>query len=457
MGLKDGQGQLDTSESLAHTIRVSDDDLIYTIRLREGVTFADGKLVNSEAALFTFDRLMATEAGKTLFPHLRGFNIIGDFTFSLVLERPWPPFMASLALPQASLISPGLGDKTADFLQDHSLGSGRFMVESLTKEAATLVLKPDLPSRPKLDRVEFYYASDPNDRLALFTQKEAHLLVEPPYEGLPSDRVLIDAPTWETRFLAFNVNNPYLATLGAREALSALVRAAYAGAKFKPRGPFPLGLFTGPLEPSDLGENRAREIIAALGPPKVPLTLVYPSDTAWARADAEKIAAALYDKGIPVNLTPLIGQAGRAIMETGAYDLYLGSRAPVIPSPEMWLGQFLEAKGAGSGNLANFRSSGAEEIIQGFRASLPKDQRERKVGDLAALAEKEAPYAFLYQAGVRFLADRRLAAQKTHPMWPEVWPILSVNLNPLKPAKPVKVEPKEEVREFNELVAEPYE
>jgi peptide/nickel transport system substrate-binding protein len=458
IGLKRDQGQLDTSESLAYTIRVSDDDLTYTVSLREGLTFADGHPVNSVAALFSFDRLMSSEAGRYLFPHLRGFNIIGDHTFSLVLDRPFPPFMASLALPQASLISPKLRDQPPEYLNNRSLGAGRFMVESLSSESLSIVLRPDLPSRPKLDRVTFFYASDPQKRLGLFLTKEAHLLVDPPATGWPDDRVLLELPTWDTRFLAFNLKRPYLAILGAREALGYLARATFSQEKFRPSGYLPAGL-TSLASPPALagGEARAKELLRAIGPPKVPLTLVYPGEAKEARSDAEKLARAFGAFDIPVNIVPLIGEAGRALAESADYDLWLDSRAPTIPSPEMWLGQFLESKAAGRGNPAYFQNRAADELITGFRGSLARDQRERKIGDLDLLAVKEAPYAFLYQKSVKFLVDRRLAKQKTHPMWPTVWPIVETNLNPFKDVRTKPPAPEPLVREFNETVAEPWE
>ncbi|MDR2140314.1 MAG: ABC transporter substrate-binding protein [Deltaproteobacteria bacterium] len=461
MGLRAGQGQLDTTDSLAHTIRVSDDDLMYTVRMREGLTFSDGRPVNAQAALFSFDRLMASEAGRNLFPHLRGFNIIGDYTFSLVLTRPWPPFMASLALPQASLISPGLADREAGYLNGHSLGSGRLMVESLTPQSLALTLRPDLPSRPKLDRVEFYYEPEAAKRLTLFTETRAHILLGPPESGPPlsPDQVLVETPTWATRYLAFNLKSPYLAMVGARGALAVLARSAFAAARFKPQGVFPAGFFAGPVAPGPAeDETRAREILVAIGPPKTPLNLAYPSEEPWARGDAESLQRVFLANNIPVNLIPLNGQAGRAWLETGDYDLLLDSRAPQIPSPEMWLGRFLESSAAGRGNPAFFANHQADELIQGFRSAPARAQREQKVGELAALAERESPYAFLYQKSLRFLVDKRLAELKPHPMWPETWPIGQVNLHPFRETHPPKVErPAPEVREFNELVAEPWE
>ncbi|MDR1085303.1 MAG: ABC transporter substrate-binding protein [Deltaproteobacteria bacterium] len=459
IGLKDNQGQLDTTDSLAYTIRVSDDDLMYTVRMREGLTFSDGKAVNAVAALYTFDRLMATEAGRNLFPHLKGFNIIGDYTFSLVLNKPWPPFLASLALPQASLISPGLGDREKDYLKTRTLGSGRFTVAEAKDSFLALALRSDLVSRPKLDRVEFYFEKDAQKRLELFNKVSGHILAEPPEGPWPSaEHVPVSLPSWETLFLAFNLRRPYLGLPGVREALALMAKEAYSPAPFKPRGYFPLGLFSGRvLEEQAFSEDRIKELIYAAGAPRGPLDLVYPGGEAWLRLEAEKLQAQFSKYGLPVNVIPLTGQAGQGILESGQYDLYLGRRRPEIPSPEMWLGRFLDSKSAGRGNPAYFAREAADSLLGEIRASLPRAQREQKLGELEVLAERERPYVFLSQLGVRFLVDRRLAGLKTHPMWPTVWPISLANLNPFRDTRTKKTPEPVRVREFNEQVAEPWE
>ncbi|MDR1395541.1 MAG: ABC transporter substrate-binding protein [Deltaproteobacteria bacterium] len=459
IGLKDGRGQLDTAEGLAYTIRVSDDDLMYTVRMREGLTFSDGRPVNAEAALFSFDRLMRTEAGRNLFPRLKSFTIIGDYTFSLILDQPWPPFMASLALPQASLISPSLAERESNFLDSHTLGSGRFMAGEAGPDFLSLILRPDSPSRPKLDRAEFYFESDPQKRLALYRAKEGHLLAGPPPGTEPSSsEVLLTMATWDTRYLAFNFRRPYLGLPSVRAALTGLAKAAFAGEKFQPRGFFPAGLFAGPAAPETDGDlQNARDLLAAAGLPRGPLNLVYPGREAWARPDAEKLAAVFLEHGLKVNLVPLTGQAGQGLIEAADYDLYLGSRAPEIPSPEMWLGRFLDSRGAGRGNTAYFAREEADSLIRSFRASLPRNQRDQKTGELEVLAETEKPYVLLYQKGLTFLADQRLARQKTHPMWPSAWPVMTANLSPFQDTRTKKTEEPLPVREFDEQVAEPWD
>ena len=105
--------------NLADSWEVSPDGLVYTFRLRQGVTFHDGTPFNAAAVQFTFDRvveldrLTATAAPGTtpvadpatvltpgqsynqLGPYERS-EIVDDHTIRVVLSRPFTPFLSGL-------------------------------------------------------------------------------------------------------------------------------------------------------------------------------------------------------------------------------------------------------------------------------------------------------------------------------------------------------------------------
>jgi peptide/nickel transport system substrate-binding protein len=484
MGLSQDSVGLDSSNSATHTITVSDNGLMYTVYLREGLNFTDGHPLDSKAVLFSLDRLMATKTGKTFFPRLKRLEILTPTSFRLYLDSPWPPFMASLALPQASIISPGLSGMPQGFLDSHSLGSGRFMVESLSPEMLGLKIRPDLPSRPALDRVEFYYAEDPTERFKIFTQKEAHLLSMPTgaaeipaswAELLSPQRaqevVAVEVPSYRTRYLAFNSQSSYLRLKEAREALALLAHLAFSQEPLRPRGLFPLGFL-----PSQGGfglkaregsagmegyETKVRELIYRTGPPRVPLVLAYRTDDPKGYADASLLAGRMGEFGFPVKLAPMTGSSGRGILEEGNYDMLLGLRGPDIPSPEMWLGRFLNSRSNAVSNPARFQSREADNMIEGFSVPARPQEREDRVKRLAELALGYLPYVLLYQETNFYLADKRLSdITPPHPMWPEAWPLDQANLDPFRRQRrePVKNTPApEELMDFDEPVAEPWE
>ncbi|MDR2612729.1 MAG: ABC transporter substrate-binding protein [Deltaproteobacteria bacterium] len=482
--LQPGQSVLDTSASLARTARISDDGLSYIIILKEGESFADGAPVTPESVLFTLDRLMASDAGKALFPHLRFMRIDGPYTLTLILDRPWPPFLASLALPQASIISPALAGRPADHLKEHSLGSGRYIAGPPDAGAAAadlrgpapgtvLVRRPDLNAASSPERVEIWYEPDPGRRLALYREKGAHLTPLPgplPLNEVPEGSEIRRYPTWTTRYLAFNSGSGYLGNPLAREAAGLAAEHAFAHMPLRPLGLLPLG-FAGAPPPAPrrglevaTADERARELFQAAGPPPSPLTVVCPDAEEGACADARILAERLGALRVPANVRPLVGAQGQGILERGDYDIYLGTRHPEIPSPEMWLGRFLDSRAGVRSNPARYADPAADSLIDGFDASLGRPEREARVKSLAAYAAQARPYVLLYQIEETVLADRRLSGLTPHPMWPLYWPFEKADLNPFRagarphvPQGPPPAPVPEPVRDFDETVFEPYE
>ncbi|MDR1545853.1 MAG: ABC transporter substrate-binding protein [Deltaproteobacteria bacterium] len=460
--LKPGTAELDNANSVAYTYRVSDDGRVYTIVLREGLTFSDGRPVDTAAALFTFDRLMAGETGRLYFPRLKSLEVVGPHTFRLILDAPWPPFLASLTTPMASLISPGLAGKPPGHLDARTLGSGRFEVEAFKSDSLKLRIRPDSPSVPKLDRIEFLFEPDPARRLELMDQAQAHLVSGPP-QGFAGteNRPLVLTPSCETRFLAFNLVRPYLKLRGVREALGLLADAALrAEAPFPVQGFFPTGWvpWAAPaVRPPEELEKRAAELLAQMGPSRAPLSLVYRYEDVEGRPDAEKLAAKLREHGLTVNLIALQGAYGRGILEKADWDLMLDWRRPALPSPEMWAGGFLDSRASIVGNPAGFSSGEADRLIAEFPSPDQQAERVRILRQLERLALEQTPYVMLRLRPAAFVVDRRLENLRPHPMWPDVWPLDSVNLDPFKAAPPPALPEPEKVMDFDEPVAEPWE
>ncbi len=438
MTLEPGTGEI--APALAKTMRVSDDGLIYTFILNEGLTFTDGRLVDSEAALFSFDRLMSTEVGRLYFEPLERMEIVGPYTFRLMLKSPWPPFAFALTMPQASLISPGLAHKPADYLMHKTLGSGRYEVYDWQDKTIGLRIRDDMVSKPDISFAMYHFEENAAKRYEKMTKYSAHLTIDPqlPQDQLAENLSLKKIPAFSVCYLAFNCQRPYTKMKSVRRALSQVLMAAF---NEKPlNGPFPPGLFGRNLSHTNLQvdgfENKsatqvALEALQQVGPPPGPLTLVFKSDEPQLRSDAKKIADALTPYKIAVNLTPLEGAAGKKIMEEGDYDFFLDTRRADLPSAEMWLGRFMDSRSSRNGNPSLFKNSEADALVDDITLTLSGRERQEKVARLAELCLDESPYAFLYQLEKNIVVDRRLEKLEPHPMWPEVWPLDQSSLKPL--------------------------
>ena len=438
MSLEPGTGEI--APALAKTMRVSDDGLIYTFILNEGLTFTDGRPVDSEAALFSFDRLMSTEVGRLYFAPLERMEIVGPYTFRLMLKSPWPPFAFALTMPQASLISPGLAHKPTDYLTNKTLGSGRYEVYDWQDNTIGLKIRDDIISKPDISFAMYHFEEDAVKRYEKMLQHNAHLTIEPqlPQTQLAENLSLKKIPTFSVCYLAFNCQRPYTKMKSVRQALTQALTASFTE---KPlNGPFPPGLFGRNLSRTNLQvdgfENKsaaqvALETLQQVGPPPGPLTLVFKNDDQRLRSDAQKIAATLAPYKIAVNLIPLEGATGKKIIEEGDYDFFLDTRRADLPSAEMWLGRFMDSRSSRNGNPSLFKNSEADALVDEITLTLSGRERLDKVARLAELCLDESPYAFLYQLEKNMVVDRRLEKLEPHPMWPEVWPLDQSSLKAL--------------------------
>ncbi len=457
-------GTAEPRPALVKAWTVSDNGLIYTFVLQEGRTFADGIQINTDATLYSFDRLMATDTGRHFFPFLTGFERMGEMTFRLILSRPWPPFLASLALPQASLVSPGIRNLPPDFLFARTLGSGRYQVYGWKDGTLGLQARPDLASKPLVGVALFHYEPDPRERYRKMAAHGAHLTVEPDSGGAPWPAHLRARaiPTFSVRFLALNTRRPYTKLSQVRRALRVLIEDAFADRPGRLGGPFPDGLFfnrpgrTEAPEADPAWADPRRQgalVLRDVGPPVVPLVLIFQDQEPDLAEDAKTIQAALSAHGVAVDLQPLAEAQWRRARDNGQYDLFLDTRTPEIPAADLWLGRFLSSISSPEGNPAFFEHQEADRLLEELGqavAASPEDSRnlaQRRLADrraqiladLTRLAASEAPYVFLYQLERLLVVDERLAqplraqeeALTPHPFWPEVWPLALTNLRPL--------------------------
>ncbi len=436
--------------SLARRVIVSPNGLSYTFVLWEGRTFVDGTLVNSEALFFSFDRLMSSPLGKRYFPYLQSLEILGPFTFRLILTRPWPPFLASLALPQASIVSPSLAHHDPNYLLRNTLGSADYELVSWQNDTITLKARPELTRQPKTATVMFHYEPNQSERLTKALAHQAHLTINPPVleeESLTVEYKVKSIPTFGVRYLAFNTMRPYTKMKTVRRALATILAETFKGWPGSLESPFPPGLFylakSQVKGANSFGIDEVKQSFQVLKstPPQAPLILIVKdAKDSQDLKDAQLIAKTLDKVGVTCQI--MTGSQAQALLVRGEYDLLLASRKPEIPSADMWLGSLLDSQSSASGNPAFFRSQPVDQLITnivntvGQAGDGPNDvfrvERERadKLTQLLDVLEAEAPYLFLYQLHETQLIDARLSDMGPHPMWPEVWPVDQIGLKP---------------------------
>lgn len=184
--------------------KISDDGLVYTIELREGLTWADGSPLTARDFVYAYQRTLdpATKAKyATMLSWIKGgtalntaapdqveakkaelgVKALSDTTLEITLERPVAFFTSQLSLPlffpQKKEFVEAQGEKNgAD--ADKVIGAGPFKLESWAHEQQLVMVKNDKywdAANVKLEKVTVNVVKDPNTALNMFETNEVDL------------------------------------------------------------------------------------------------------------------------------------------------------------------------------------------------------------------------------------------------------------------------------------------
>lgn len=187
---------------LAAEWSISQDGLVYTFKLKQGVVFHDGTPFNAQAVAANLDRIAdpATGSQRAAFmlgPYA-GYDIADEYTISIRLSAPYSPLLDALAQVYLGMASPtAFNQYSTNRYQFHQVGTGPFtFVELVPGERILLRRNPDYtwgpafyqpPGENAVNEIEFRFFSDPATRLLALESGDAQIMGE----LLPTDARLL--------------------------------------------------------------------------------------------------------------------------------------------------------------------------------------------------------------------------------------------------------------------------
>jgi len=195
----DATGQV--SPALALDWDVSEDGTVYDFRLRQDVTWHDGAPFTAADVAFTVQAMQDPNfQGDATLRELWRTVIVDqqdDFSVRFTLQEPFPSFLLYTnigTLPMHSLSDVPAADLPQhDFSTKQPVGTGRFMVESVSPDEVVLVANPSYwGSKPNIDRIAFWFYGEWDGLLTDYERGEIHGFHPPGPQDLPA---LVEAPT----------------------------------------------------------------------------------------------------------------------------------------------------------------------------------------------------------------------------------------------------------------------
>jgi peptide/nickel transport system substrate-binding protein len=173
--------------SLAETWAESPDGLVYTFKLRRGVTFHNGALLTAADVVYSFQRYKG--AGAKIFKEkVRAVEAIDAHQVRFQLHEPWADFLIFLGTPAtgAGWVVPKqyleqVGD---DGFKQHPIGAGPYKFASHTPGVDLAVEAHEAYWRkvPQVQRLVFKSVPEPTTRLAMLKKGEADIAYTLPGE-----------------------------------------------------------------------------------------------------------------------------------------------------------------------------------------------------------------------------------------------------------------------------------
>ena len=176
---------------LVERTEVSDDNLTYTMHLRQGVTSAAGNEFTSEDVRWMLERnfgvgvIGAFVVGIAKIPSMDAVNVIDDYTVEITISDPNPLFFRAMQLQTISPVDSTFvkGMATADdpyateWMQLNNMGFGPYYVDEFTP-GVQLVLKSNTDywrGEPFFEEIIYREIPDSSQRLTLLRQGEVDI------------------------------------------------------------------------------------------------------------------------------------------------------------------------------------------------------------------------------------------------------------------------------------------
>jgi len=293
------------------------------IKLRPGVKFHDGEVVNAEAVKFNIERHISTPGSfrKTEIGQISSVDVLNDLTVRFSLSEPLVPLLAALTDRAGMMVSPKAARALGDRLGTRPVCAGPFrFVERVAQGRIALERFADYWDKASihLDRVEFVPITDSTARLASLRSGDLHLIERASPTDLPEIRgdarlKVVGVPELGYQMIPLNVANgprsKTLADVRVRQAIDlAIDRETLVKTVFNneyipgnqwvsPGSTYYNARF--PVARRDVA--RARQLLKDAGQPNLTFTLIVPPERDRQEA-AQIIQAMLAEAGITMNI-----------------------------------------------------------------------------------------------------------------------------------------------------------
>jgi ABC-type transport system substrate-binding protein len=214
---------------LIKEIDISDDGLVHTWTLQEGVTFHDGTPFNAEVVKWNLDRKIDETLPMWDLIPFESIEAVDDLTVEVTLSRPFAGMYNILHVKTFSMYNPNFVEEVgADGLKSQANGTGPFIVEEyVPNEVLRLTKNPNYwqEGLPYLDEIVYRVVPDNNTRANMLEAGDADVAGSLSIQDLDRFKLVEDITihagvSSRHYYMALNMSNPPMDDVLVRKAIN---------------------------------------------------------------------------------------------------------------------------------------------------------------------------------------------------------------------------------------------
>lgn len=439
---------------LATSWEVSDDNLTYTFKLRDGVKFSDGTPLTADAVVFSFKRFQNIKGNPSfLAATIANVEAPDASTVVVTLTGTDPAILAKLAAWPFSVVNPEVvkangGTDAADadttdtadaWFATTSAGTGPYILESYEKESQVVLVRNTnyWGTAPYFDRVILQNIPESAAQKVALEAGDIDVALDITPDQVEAIDAIDGLSVYTTgsftlHYLAMNRNPEFSGPL-ADPKVEMAVRYAIDYEGFRqlagpgavtPAAMLPVGMFGAYGSDKALVRDldKAKALLAEAGyPDGFETTLEYPTYTQEGlniETLAQKLASDLAEVGITVKLVP--GDIGTFIekVRAGEAGFFQVWWQPDYLDPDNYL-YFLP--GRNGGTRVQWLEADAEPSLLELRdkalAEINPDERVKLFAAVQDYWQANGPYAPFLQGSIQVGHNDNIQGIFRHPQW----------------------------------------
>lgn len=401
---------------LVDSHEVSTDGMTYTLALKQGVTFNDGKPMTADDVAWSLNRARLSKTGSMSFLDfaIKNVSAVDPSTVKIELSQPWAPLLSDLSIYSDAILPKDLNGLSAKEFFANPVATGPFKLKSWAQQGAEITLERNTnywqSGKPYLDEVVFRVILDDNQRVLQAQSGEVQVIdTVPPAQvaALKTDGSLAVGiyPAWSADLIFFNEKVKQFADRNVRRAIAYTIdtkgiasattfNTSQAGGSFFPPS---LEFYDAntPLLSYDL--NAAKAELAKSGYPKgFDTALLIPTgNQVWAQA-AQIIQAGMKQIGINVTIDQKDHAAYENDFRAFNYQMMINNAINDISDPDEMASFQCDAKNGGSDSFwTGYNNPEVVKLVRAAAAEMDSAKRGEMYAQIQAMVAQDAPYVAL--------------------------------------------------------------